>query len=78
MEFAIEKSVETRCVEENKIKVKDAVIVVTGTKNKPYFSIRYTKVGEDTTYQGFGSYFLNFVFDWLRDDFEIESDETNE
>lgn len=54
-----------------KIKVTEAEIVVHGTSEKPYFEIRYKKVGKDDYNLGFASYNLDFVFQWLEEEFEI-------
>ena len=45
-------------------KVDKAMIIVEGTKEKPYFEILYHEVGKDYDNVGFGSYDLNNVFDW--------------
>ena len=45
-------------------KVDKAMIIVSGTKEKPYFEILYHEVGKDFDNIGFGSYDLNNVFDW--------------
>lgn len=61
-----------------KIKVTSARIVVGGNKSKPYFSIEYVQVSDEKCYQGFGSYFMNFVFDWLDECFELVGDTKTE
>ena len=57
--------------EVKKIRVTKAFIKVTGTKEKPYFVIIYHEIGKDYDNEGFGSYELNNVFDWLEECFEI-------
>lgn len=52
-------------------KVTSAEIIVTGTKDKPYFEIRYKEVGKEDYSIGYSSYDLNNVFDWKEDCFEI-------
>lgn len=65
--------------ETKKKKVSSAKIVVNGKKNKPYFSIEYYDIEEQEWYSGYGSYYLDLVFDWLNECFEIiESEETDE
>lgn len=59
----------------DKIKVTKADIVVHGTKEKPYFVIVYREVGKDYSYEGFGSYILDFVFAWKEQYFEIVQEE---
>lgn len=54
-----------------KIKVTKAEIIVSGTKEKPYFKIRFTRADDGNTYVGYGSYCLDFVFDYLKNDLEI-------
>lgn len=54
-----------------KIKVKSARIVVTGTKDKPYFNIEYVQLSDGECYLGFSSYFINLVFNWLEECFEV-------
>lgn len=59
--------------EENKekIKVTSLEIIVTGTKEKPYFVIKYKEVGEEDYHIGYGSFDLNYVFGWKEECFEI-------
>lgn len=54
-----------------KIKVESAEIIVTGTKEKPYYEIKYKEVGKDYYNIGYSSYDLNNVFDWKNECFEI-------
>ena len=52
-------------------KVDKAMIIVEGTKEKPYFEILYHEVGKDYDNIGFGSYDLNNVFDWKEQYLEV-------
>ena len=52
-------------------KVASAEIIVTGTKGKPYFEIRYKEVGKEDYSIGYSSYDLNNVFGWKEECFEI-------
>lgn len=52
-------------------KVTSAEIIVTGTKDKPYFELKYKEVGKNDYTIGYSSYDLNNVFDWKEDCFEI-------
>ena len=52
---------------EEKIKVTSLEIIVTGTKDKPYFQIKYKEVGKEHYNIGYGSYDLNYVFDWKKE-----------
>ena len=46
-------------------------IIVTGTKEKPYFEIKYKEVGKEDYNIGYSSYDLNNVFDWREECFEL-------
>lgn len=52
-------------------KVDKAIIIVTGTKEKPYFEILYHEIDKDFENIGFGSYDLNNVFDWKEQYLEV-------
>ena len=56
------KTEETKIEPDTKSKVDKAIIIVSGTKEKPYFEILYHLLGEDEDYIGFGSYCLANVF----------------
>ena len=56
---------------EEKIKVTNLEIIVTGTKDKPYFEIKYKEVGKKDYNIGYSSYDLNNVFSWKEECFEI-------
>lgn len=57
--------------QDEKIKVTNAEIVVSGSVLKPYFCIHYKEVGQEMDTLGFGSYHLPFVFEWLAHYFEL-------
>ena len=60
------------CFEEaTKIKTHFAKIIVKGTAENPYYSILYYDPTAKEYYIGYGSYFIETVFDWLAEDFEI-------
>lgn len=53
-----------------KIKVTSAEIIVNGTKDKPYFEIKYiTTDGEE--HIGYSSYDLSIVFGYKEEYFEV-------
>lgn len=52
-------------------KVDKAMIIVAGTKEKPYFEILYHEIGKEYDNIGFGSYNLNNVFDWKEQYLEV-------
>ena len=54
-----------------KIKVTSLEIIVTGTKEKPYFEIKYKEVGKEDYNIGYSSYDLNNVLNWKEECFEI-------
>ena len=54
-----------------KIKVTKLNIIVTGTKEKPYFELMYKEVGKEYYNIGYSSYNLNNVFDWKEKCFEL-------
>lgn len=56
---------------EKKTKVTSLEIIVTGTKENPYFEIKYKEVGKEDYCIGYGSYNLNNVLDWKEECFEI-------
>ena len=58
-----------------KIKAIDPKIVVSGSADKPYYSIEYYNISDGRWHIGYGSYNLKFVKEWLNDDFEtVETD----
>ena len=54
-----------------KVTVTSLEIIVTGTKEKPYFEIKYKEVGKEDYNIGYSSYDLNNVFDWREECFEL-------
>lgn len=54
-----------------KIKVTKLRIIVSGTKDKPYFELMYKEVGKEDFNIGYSSYDLNNVFDWKEKCFEL-------
>lgn len=69
--FSIKEVVGT----DTKTKVDRAIIIVEGTREKPYFGILYHEVGKDYDNIGFGSYCLNNVFNWREQYLEVVSKE---
>ena len=57
--------------EVTKIKTHFAKIIVDGTAEKPYYNILYFDPTDRIYHVGFGSYFLEYVFKWLSEEFEI-------
>ena len=55
----------------DKIKVSSAEIVVHGTKEKPYYEIKYFDLSDNEMHIGFSSYKLDVVFGYLEKYFEI-------
>lgn len=69
--FKKTKEMKSNNSNETKIKVKSAEIVVHGTADKPYFEIKYYDIADGKCHIGYSSYNLNYVFDWLKECFEI-------
>lgn len=57
--------------QKDKIKVTEAEIVVHGTVEKPYYEIKYFDIADQQYHIGYSSYYLEFVFKWLNECFEI-------
>jgi hypothetical protein len=57
-----------------KIKTHFARIIVDGTAEKPYYSILYFDPTDREYHIGFSSYYLEYVFQWLSEEFEIVGD----
>ena len=55
----------------DKIKVSNAEIVAHGTKERPYYEIKYFDLSDNEMHIGFGSYKLDIVFGYLEKYFEI-------
>ena len=60
-----------------KHKVKSAEIVVRKIDEKPYYEIKYFDLSDNEYYIGYGSYKLEYVFEWLEQCFEIVEKNTN-
>ena len=54
-----------------KIKTSFAQIIVRKIKEKPYFEILYFDSQDKCFHTGFGSFCLEYVFQWLAEEFEI-------
>lgn len=68
-------SEEVLCQKIDKIKVSSAEIVVHGTKEKPYYEIKYFDLSDNETHIGFSSYKLDVVFGYLEKYFDIVNKE---
>ena len=55
----------------DKIKVTSLEVIVTGSKRKPYYEIKYKELGTDNYNIGYSSYNLDFVLDWKDKCFEL-------
>ena len=61
-----------------KIKTHHARIVVDGTAEKPYYSIEWYDHTKNEYFLGYSSYYIGYVFKWLKECFEIvEDNKTN-
>lgn len=60
-----------------KHKVKSAEIVVRKIDEKPYYEIKYFDLSDNEYHIGYGSYKLEYVFEWLEQCFEIVEKNTN-
>lgn len=60
-----------------KRKVKSAEIVVRKIDEKPYYEIKYFDLSDNEYHIGYGSYKLEYVFEWLEQCFEIVEKNTN-
>ena len=69
---------EERCAEATNEATKHrthfAKIIVEGTAEKPYYNILYFDPTDKEYHIGFGSYYLKYVFQWLKEEFEIVGD----
>lgn len=61
-------------VAKQKIRTHFAKITVSGTADKPYYGILYYDPSDGQYHEGFGSYSLAYVFQWLDEEFEIIGD----
>lgn len=57
--------------QKKKIKTSFAQIIVRKIKEKPYFEILYFDNQDKCFHIGFGSFYLEYVFQWLAEEFEI-------
>lgn len=55
----------------SKIKVFELDIIVDGSADNPYYSIRYYDLSDNEWHIGFSSYKLSYVMDWRDHCFEI-------
>lgn len=58
-------------ISNNKIKAIYPHIVVSGNVNKPYYSIQWYDIEKKTMFDGYASYELKFVREWLQENFEV-------
>ena len=64
--------------ETTKIKTHHARIVVDGTAERPYYSIEWYDHTKNEYFLGYSSYYIDYVFKWLEECFEIvEAPKTN-
>lgn len=54
-----------------KTKVDLLEMIVTGTADKPYYKLKYHELGTDVICIGYGSYFIENVFEWKNEYFEL-------
>lgn len=66
-----EKNISMRSCREKKTKVSSLDIIVTGSADKPYFSIKYYDLSDKSWHIGFSSYDLNNVIKWKKEYLEI-------
>ena len=57
-----------------KIKTPFAKMIVGGKREKPCFSILYFDPADKDFHIGYSSYYLDYVFNWLNEEFEIVED----
>lgn len=62
---------DTQNSSKNKLRTHFAKIIVSGTTKKPYYEILYHDPTDNEYHIGFGSYCLDYVADWLANEFEI-------
>ena len=72
------KAVSADCCDEvSKIKTPFARIIVEGTADKPYYSILWWDTAEKECNIGYSSYYLEYVFTWLKEEFEITEEDAD-
>lgn len=65
------------CDEVSKIKTPFAWIIVEGTADKPYYSILWWDTAKKECNVGYSSYYLEYVFNWLKEEFEITEEDAD-
>ena len=65
------------CDEVSKIKTPFAWIIVNGTADKPYYSILWWDTEKKECNVGYSSYYLEYVFNWLKENFEITEEDAD-
>jgi hypothetical protein len=66
---------DSRTAKINKVKINSLEIIVRMIDNKPYYEIKYKKVGEDYYHVGYSSFNIDNVLKWRDECFElVESD----
>ena len=60
--------------QKEKIKTPFAKVIVDGRGANSYFSILYFDPADKDFHIGYSSYYLNYVFNWLNEEFEIVED----
>lgn len=56
-------------------RVVEKEIIVGGSASKPYYEIKYRMPGEEDYHVGYGSYCLEYVFEWFDSCFEMVEEE---
>ena len=59
-----------------KIKVTELYLIFRMIGKKPYYEIKYKKVGEDCYNVGYSSYYVDYVLKWKEECFEIVEKKT--
>lgn len=71
-----------RVNEKTKKLIVDDIEIIVGDSvfrgDKPYYQIRYREVGKNYYNLGFGSYYLENVIKWRKEEFEVVSSERSE
>lgn len=75
LEFVYKEETQVTDNVRQKAKVDKAIIIVTGTKEEPYFEILYHLIGDADDRIGFGSYCLTNVFNWREQYLEVVNKE---
>ena len=69
-----EAMMSTDCKRKEKIKTPFAKVIVEGRGANSYFSILYFDPTDKDFHIGYSSYYLDYVFNWLNEEFEIVED----